>query len=133
MAEKFDDDAMLDDLFTVARGDARATPSPEFMAQVLAQAVDIQKGQQAHLQSSATARNETAQSEGIWAVVLGLMGGWRALSGVAMAGVAGVWIGMAAGDALVSNTFGVDLYAVGAESYLSDLDTDYAFALYGEE
>jgi hypothetical protein len=57
--------------------------------------------------------------ESLWQTVLDLIGGWPAVSGLAAAGVAGVWIGMAPPVALESaaaqilgTTQTVDLFGV---------------------
>ncbi|WP_294225983.1 hypothetical protein [uncultured Shimia sp.] len=124
MAEKFDDD-MLDDLFAAARSDSRATPSPDLMARVLSEAEGLQVAVPG-LVVPPVRRN-------LWAAVVAAVGGWPALSGVAMAGVAGVWIGVAAGTTLMEDTLGLDIYGETAQSYLSDLDDTYAFDFTAEE
>lgn len=123
MAEKFDDD-MLDDLFAAARTDSRATPSPDLLARVLNEAEGLQL---------ATSVPVPPQRRSLWAALVAAVGGWPALSGVAMAGVAGVWIGVAAGTTLMEDTLGLDIYGETAQSYLSDLDEIYAFDFTVEE
>jgi hypothetical protein len=124
MADKFDDD-MLDDLFAAARSDSRATPSPDLLARVLSEAEDLQIADPAPVMP--------LQRRSLWAAVLAAVGGWRALSGVAMAGVAGVWIGVASGTSLMQDTLGLDIYGEAAQSYLSDLDDTYALNFTAEE
>ena len=85
MAEKFDDD-MLDDLFAAARNDSRATPSPDLLARVLSEAEGLQVAEP--VPSAPPLRPS------LWAALVAAVGGWPALSGVAMAGVAGVWFGV---------------------------------------
>lgn len=79
---------LLDDLFKEARVD-NPGPSDDLMARVLADA--------AALQPVPTAPRIEAPS--LWARALGSIGGWPALSGVAAAGIAGLWIGLAPPDA----------------------------------
>lgn len=123
MAEKFDDD-MLDDLFAAARSDSRATPSPDLLARVLSEAESLQVAEPAPVPQ---------QCRSLWTAVVAAVGGWPALSGVAMAGVTGVWIGVAAGTTLMEDTLGLDIYGETAQSYLSDLDDIYAFDFTAEE
>lgn len=129
MAEKFDtskrDGDMLDDLFAAARTDSRATPSPDLLTRVLSEAEGLQVAD--------PARVEVPQRRSLWAALVAAVGGWPALSGVAMAGVAGVWIGVAAGTTLMEDTLGLDIYGETAQSYLSDLDDIYAFDFTAEE
>ncbi len=125
MAEKFEDD-MLDDLFAAARTDSRATPSPDLLARVLTEAEGLQAGFQ-------TAPEALPERRGVLSSLLAALGGWPSLGGVAMAGMAGVWIGVAAGGTLMQDTLGLDIYGESAQSYLSDLDELYAFDLGAEE
>ncbi|GAA6179342.1 hypothetical protein NBRC116594_07800 [Shimia sp. NS0008-38b] len=128
MADKFDDD-MLDDLFAAAKSDARQAPSPDLLARVLADAEAVQ----AELAATPAAASVAVQKTGLWQAFLAAVGGWGALGGVAMAGVAGVWIGVSSGTALMTNTLGLDLYGETAQTYLSDLDVSYALELGAEE
>lgn len=66
-------------------------------------------------------------------MVMQSLGGWPSLSGVAMAGVVGVWVGVSSGMTLMQDTLGLDLYGSGAQAYLSDLDVNYALNLGVEE
>ncbi|WP_299419302.1 hypothetical protein [uncultured Shimia sp.] len=129
MAEKFDtsksDGDMLDDLFAAARNDSRVTPSPDLLARVLNEAEGLQGTDPAPVAPDARS--------GLWAAVVAAVGGWPALGGVAMAGAAGVWIGVASGTSLMQDTLGLDLYGETAQSYLSDLDDTYAFDFTAEE
>ncbi|CUH53216.1 hypothetical protein [Shimia marina] len=128
MADKFDDD-MLDDLFAAARSDVRVAPDPDLMARVLADAEAVQAS---WARDDAGACAE-ASTPSLWQGILSALGGWGSLSGVAMAGVAGVWIGVATGSTLMTNTLGLDLSGTGAQTYLSDLDVSYALELDVEE
>ena len=134
MADKFDDkmfdDEMLEDLFASAKSDARAEPSPDLMARVLESAQTVQAEQQAAQGASQSPRREEG---GWWRALLQALGGWPSLGGVAVAGLAGVWIGVSSGTALMQNTLGLDLYGEVAQTYLSDLDVSYALTLGVEE
>ena len=76
------DDDLLDDLFATARR-ARAEPGADLVARVLADAA---------AQPGPVTLRETA---GLWSRLLDALGGWPALGGVAAAGGAGLWIGIA--------------------------------------
>ena len=78
-------DDMLDDLFASARAQT-TQPSDELMARVLADAVAVQSAQSAFAD---------AAPPGLWDRMLDVLGGWPAISGLAAATVAGVWIGVA--------------------------------------
>lgn len=134
MADKFDDkmfvDDMLEDLFASAKSDARAEPSPDLMARVLESAQTVQAEQQA---AQGASQSPSREEGGWWRALLQALGGWPSLSGVAVAGLAGVWIGVSSGTALMQNTLGLDLYGEVAQTYLSDLDVSYALTLGVEE
>jgi hypothetical protein len=73
---------MLEDIFAQARSVA-STPSDDLMARVLAAAVPP------------TPQLPQANAPGLWPRLLDMLGGWPAVSGLAAATVAGVWIGVA--------------------------------------
>lgn len=75
-------DDMLDDLFAVAR-DVAPEPGDALMARVLADAVPP------------AVAAPVAFRQGIWARVSEMLGGWPAISGLAAATVAGIWVGVA--------------------------------------
>ncbi|WP_333712461.1 hypothetical protein [Yoonia sp.] len=79
-------DDFLEDLFARAQGD-RATPQDDLVARVLADADAVQAGL-----ATQTAR---PAPPGLWSRMLVALGGWPAVSGLAAATVAGVWIGVA--------------------------------------
>ena len=78
----------LDALFDEAKSQT-AEPSDALMSRVLADA--------AHFQPQAAPVERQKQS--LWARLFNDLGGWPALSGVAAAGVAGLWFGLAPPDA----------------------------------
>ena len=78
-------DDMLDDIFAQAR-DEMPVPSDALMARVLGDAASVQ---------SAARALPTVAKQGLWARAMDAIGGWPALSGLAAATVAGVWIGVA--------------------------------------
>ncbi len=126
MADKFHDDTMLDDLFATAAADPRGAPSADLMARVLQDAETLQASE--GFQADASARRE-----GFWAGVLSMLGGWPSLGGVAMAGVAGVWIGVAAGPSVMQGDLASNLIFSSADAYLTDLDDSFAIGLLDEE
>jgi hypothetical protein len=79
-------DDFLEDLFARAQKTG-ATPQDDLVARVLADADAVQAG----------LRSQRARpaSPGLWARILDALGGWPAVSGLAAATVAGVWIGVA--------------------------------------
>lgn len=74
----------LDDFFAAARTSELA-PSGDLMARVLADAAAMQPE---------AAGIATAPKQSAWAGFMDMIGGWPALSGVAAAGVAGIWLGV---------------------------------------
>lgn len=79
-------DEFLDDLFVRAQK-AEASPQDDLVARVLADADAVQAGFRVSTAATAPA--------GLWARMLDALGGWPAVSGLAAATVAGVWIGVA--------------------------------------
>ena len=77
-------DKMLDDLFADARA-FKVAPSDALMTRVLADA------------EAAQPKSQSVQKArlGIWAQFMDAIGGWPAVSGLAAATVAGIWIGVA--------------------------------------
>ncbi|WP_234417106.1 hypothetical protein [Loktanella sp. Alg231-35] len=78
-------DDMLDDLFGQARAQQPVAPSDDLIARVLADAAGVQHAPIA----------QVADQPGAWARIMDAIGGWPALSGLAAATVAGVWVGIA--------------------------------------
>ncbi len=101
---------MLDDIFAQARA-ATPAPSDDLMARVLTDAEDVQPG---NLLGA-------AQRPSLWSRMSDAIGGWPAVSGLAAATVAGVWVGIAPpaqvedltasfiGDEISINLFSTDL------------------------
>lgn len=129
MAESFDDKA-LEALFAAAREDAAAEASPDLLARVMADAERVQAEQQI---AQAAPQPAAEEAGGLWAAIWQTLGGWPSVSGVAMAGLAGLWIGVTSGTALMQDTLGLDLYGETAQTYLSALDVSYALTLGVEE
>ncbi|PJI85030.1 hypothetical protein BC777_3026 [Yoonia maricola] len=78
-------DDMLDDLFAMARGE-KPVPGDDLVARVLADADAIQPG---------VVTAATTSQKGLWPRLLEAVGGWPAISGLAAATVAGIWVGIA--------------------------------------
>ncbi len=74
---------MLDDLFAQARS-VQPTPSDALTARVLADADAVQP------KMTASSRPKAP----LWAQMMDAIGGWPAVSGLAAATVAGIWIGV---------------------------------------
>ncbi len=101
-------DEILEDLFAQAR-EQDPHPSDALLARVLADADDVQAGMQPAL---------IATPNGLWGRILDALGGWPAVSGLAAATVAGVWIGVAPPSSvqdltasLVGDEISIDLFA----------------------
>lgn len=76
------DDDMIDALFAQARTQSPAVPD-DLMARVLADAADM------------LVQPVAAPKPRLWPAFLDLIGGWPSVGGLAMAGVAGIWVGIA--------------------------------------
>jgi len=79
-------DDMLEDILAQARG-LTPTPSRDLMARVMADA-DA-------LQPAPAPAAVSAGRLGIWARMMDAIGGWPAVSGLAAATIAGIWVGVA--------------------------------------
>ncbi|PSL19657.1 hypothetical protein [Shimia abyssi] len=121
MTDKDRDDMMLDALFAEARADTAAEPSPDFLAKVL--------GDAEAFQPTAPEVAPLPERSGFWRSVLAVLGGWPSVSGLAMAATAGVWIGVVGSTSLIEDGIGASLLSAGQDSFLSDLDTSYAFVV----
>lgn len=76
------DDDMIDALFADARAQSPAVPD-DLMARVLADA------------AAAGPALVGVEKRRLWASILDMIGGWPSVGGLAMAGVAGIWVGVA--------------------------------------
>lgn len=124
-----DDDLLA--LFLAAapdRDDGAKTVPDDLFARILADADAVQRGFSAPV-SAATV--PAAARGGLLATLLGVLGGWPAVGGLASAGVAGVWLGFApptAVSTVASDYLGIDyLGAAGAV----DLELVPGFSEYG--
>ncbi|MEP2534150.1 hypothetical protein [Shimia sp.] len=115
------DEMMLDALFDVAKTDASAAPSSDFLARVLADAEAMQPDPTTQI------ADRTEDKPGLWNVLLKALGGWPSVAGLATAAAAGVWIGVVGSTSLMADGIGATLLSNGQDSFLSDLDANYAF------
>lgn len=106
-------DDMLDDLFATARTQA-APPNADLRARVLSDAQQVQAG------FGAVAAPSRA---GLWLRLMDALGGWPAVSGLAAATVAGVWIGIAPPSSIEDLTAGL----LGDEVSVSLMSTSLGF------
>jgi len=106
-------DDMLDDLFAQARS-IDAKPSHAFLARVLADADGVQ---------AAMRPKQAAVPGGLWTRMLDALGGWPAVSGLAAATIAGVWIGVAPPSSMQDLTASL----IGDEVSVDFFATDFAF------
>lgn len=81
MMTKSDSD-MIDDIFAQVRTQSPAVPD-DLMARVLADAADM------------LVQPVVAPKQGLWSIFVELIGGWPSVGGLAMAGIAGIWVGVA--------------------------------------
>lgn len=116
-----EEDALLDTLFASAKDDPAAMPTPDFMARVLADA------EAAMPAPAPIAPVIEAPRVSPVAKFIALLGGWQSMSGLAAATVAGVWIGVAAGPAMLQSDIGTSLMVSSDETYLSALDASFAY------
>lgn len=100
-------DDMLDDLFAQAR-EVSPKPNDDLMARVMADAAAVQPRPVA----------VSVARPGIAARILDAIGGWPAVSGLAMATVAGIWVGVAppasvqdVTAAMMGDEVSIDLFA----------------------
>lgn len=100
---------MLDDLFASARTDARAEPSEALMARILGDADAAMERDVAPVRARAVPG---------WRVWLRALGGWPSVGGLAMATLAGIWVGLSA-DTLLPASLG-DLVQGQTNMYLDD-------------
>ncbi|WP_050530396.1 hypothetical protein [Pseudaestuariivita atlantica] len=99
-------DPFLDELFAEASERDAHGASPDLLARVLGDAEAVQEGFVAPV-----ARPSAPPRVPFWQSVLDAIGGWPAAAGLAAAGVAGVWIGVAPPEALefdMATMLGVD-------------------------
>ena len=106
-------DDMLDDLFAEARA-VTPTPSQALVARVLADADVARQAEPVPV----------VAQPGLIARIFDMIGGWPAVSGLAAATIAGVWVGVAppaSVEDFAASTFG-DSVAIGI--FADDLDFD---------
>ena len=106
-------DDMLDDMFAQVRS-VQSDPSDALTARVLADAVAVQ---------AASVAVQTVPPRGLWARMLDGIGGWPAVSGLAAATIAGVWIGVAPPSSMQDLTASF----IGDEVSVNLFSTDFAF------
>lgn len=85
------DEKLLNELFEDARSEV-VVPSDDFMARILSDADQLQP----------VVTPIRIPPETVWSRIMSAVGGWPALSGVAAAGVAGLWIGLTPPDSVDS-------------------------------
>lgn len=110
-----DDDKGLDDLFAVARD---ATPTPDLMARVLADADAVLDD----VPPVAAPPAKAPKRERWWAGLLDGMGGWSAISGITAAGVVGLGVGLYAPDTVSNMLVGDTLsWGYGTDDFAPDI------------
>jgi hypothetical protein len=116
-------DAELERFFAAARG-APEPASEALLARVLADAQAVQAAESAMAMHRGGAVGRRRRV-GVWAA----LGGWPALGGLALATVAGLWIGFSptlGGSAAVQSVMGWG--SASSDSYLVDYATGYEYA-----
>lgn len=122
MAEKHQDDALLEALFAEAAGDGKPEVSSDLLARVMADAEAMQP--------AAMALAARPARQGLLSQFMQAIGGWPSLAGLATATVAGIWVGFSAYGTILPTSV-ADLIEGDSQSYLAYVDASYAFA--GEE
>ena len=115
MADKSDD--MLETLFQAAKAGKQLEPDPAFMARVLEDALALQPAP-AELTAPPPRISLVAR-------LIGALGGWQPATGMAMAALAGVWIGFSGVTMLPDGLSG--LIAPTSEAYLVDFESDFGY------
>ena len=72
-----------------------------------------------------------APRAGVWAALMDMIGGWPAVGGIAMAGVAGLWIGVAPPNSLETVTSAVLGDAQTVDLFGSDVLSSFSVGLDG--
>lgn len=121
------DDA-LDGYFTAARG-TMPQPDPDLMRRVLQDALDVQAAETAQRQPPRQQRKAVQSRPGVWAQLRDALGGWPAFGGLAMAGVMGLAIGIAAPAGLGDLTLAITQPAALQDGYLVDLAPEMDFEI----
>lgn len=126
MTKPDDNNEMLDALFAAARTDDRAAARPELLAKVLADAEAMQPNFE-----PLTRREPEGdrKSSSIFAQLVGALGGWPSLTGLAAATVAGIWVGFAAVPDVLPSGIAELIGAADTEVYLAYLEGGYSYGL----
>lgn len=112
MTMKNPNDDMLNDLFAEVR-EVKPVPSDALMMRVLADGDAVQLG----------AATRPAVQPGLWTRMMDMVGGWPAVSGLAAATVAGIWVGVAPPASVSDMTASL----IGDEVSISLFSTDLMF------
>ncbi|WP_204115839.1 hypothetical protein [Shimia biformata] len=125
MTGKHDDTDVLETFFDAARADPSATPSEALLQRIMADA--------AAEQFAATAPAPVrGKRKGPIAALVAALGGWQPVGGLAVATLAGVWIGFGLSSTYLPD--GLDsLTSAGTEVYLSELSGGFDLTLETEE
>jgi len=112
-------DDMLDDFFAAARAGAGA-PSDDLTSRILADAQTVQEN---------FAPAIITKTPSLWTQLMDAVGGWPALSSLAAATVAGIWIGVAPPNSVQDLTAGLlgDEVSIGLMSTSLELQTGAFF------
>jgi hypothetical protein len=108
------DDDVLNTLFHELKQQTTVIPSDDLMARILADAAEMQPNPHALMAS------DTLPRRPLWQAVFAAIGGWPAVSGLATAGIAGIWIGVSGLPDSVAGNFTALLS--GPEVYLYELE-----------
>jgi hypothetical protein len=110
MTEPDKDDIALDAFFAAARADD-PEPGDDLMARILADAARVQPRPVTPV---------SAASASGWRGILAAIGGWPAMGGMAVATMAGLWIGIAPPAGLATIASGIFGETVSVQIYADD-------------
>jgi len=132
---KLQDDHDLEAFFGAARR-AAPVPSEALMGRVLTDALAAQDAQSVPISAPEQMLRPVSQQRparpGLWAQLREALGGWPAFGGLAMAGVTGLAIGIAAPGGVMDLTAAVLAVGGANDSYLVDLmpELEFDIAMY---
>ena len=125
MTKPEDNNEMLDALFAAARTDDRAAARPDLLAKVLADAETLQPSFEPLMRREPSGGQARSS---IIAQLMGAVGGWPSLTGLAAATVTGIWVGFSVAPDMLPTGF-AEIIGTDTDVYLALLEGDYGDGL----